>query len=426
MRDVFIVEAARTAVARAGKQSWFTNVRVDEMSAIVFKELRKRIGLEDKAKQSIIDDVVWATTSNPVGEQGLNIGRLAWILSDGSYEVPGCTIDRFCSSSLNSIMVATSTMMNGWGGDVQIAGGCQHMTHVPMGSGSTIHPDLGQFMDLPAIAMGYTAEMVARRYTISREVQDQFSMESHHKCAAAQANNKTKSVMIPIQCKVPAKSAKNTNPHNMPALYVATDHLAREAAEKGEELVEAVCSRDQGVRPDTNIKALAAMAPVFMQDEKASVTAGNSSQINDAAAGLVLATAEGAKALGLKPKMKMVSWAVIGCAPEVMGIGPALAIPKVLKRAGMTKEQIGLWEVNEAFASQAVYCRDILGLPKDRVNVWGSGISIGHPLAATGARIACDITAMFADSDFSDVEYIVESMCIGHGQGAAAIWQKVK
>ncbi|WP_054695485.1 thiolase family protein [Syntrophomonas palmitatica] len=174
------------------------------------------------------------------------------------------------------------------------------------------------------------------------------------------------------------------------------------------------------------MESLAAMAPVFMQDEKASVTAGNASQINDAAAGVVLATEEGCKALGLKPKMKMISWAVVGLEPEIMGIGPALAIPKVLKRAGMTKDQIGLWEVNEAFASQSVYCRDTLGLPKDRVNVWGSGISIGHPLACTGARIACDITALFADPDFSDVEYIVESMCIGHGHGAAAIWQRVK
>ncbi len=424
MQDVFVVEAARTAVARAGKQSWFTNVRVDEMSAIVFKELRKRIGLENKDKQQLIEDVVWATTANAVGEQGLNIGRLAWILSGGSHDVPGCTIDRFCSSSLNSIMLATSTMMNGWGGDVQIAGGCQHMTHIPMGFGASTHPDLGQFMDLPAISMGYTAEMVARRYEISRELQDQFSMESHQKCAAAQAANKTKNVMIPIQCKVPAKSAKNTNPHNMPAQYVATEYLAKEAAEKGEELVEVVCSRDQGVRPETTMESLGAMAPVFMQDEKASVTAGNSSQINDAAAGVVLATSEGVKALGLKPKMKMLSWAVIGCEPEVMGIGPLLAIPKVLKRAGISKEQIGLWEVNEAFASQAIYCRDTLGIPKNMINMWGSGISIGHPLAATGARIACDITAMFDDTDFSDVEYIVESMCVGHGQGVAVIWKR--
>jgi acetyl-CoA acyltransferase len=427
MQNVYVVEAARTPVARAGKQSWFTNVRADELSAIVFKELRKRIGLEDKAKQGVIDDVVWAATANAFMEQGLNIGRLAWILSDGSYDVPGCTVDRFCASGLNSIQFAISTMMCGWGGDVAIAGGVQHMTHIPMGAGADIHPDLGNYMNLGAIAMGYTAEMVARRFNISREAQDQFAMESHLKCAKAQAANKTKDTIIPIKAKVPAKSTKNDpNPHNMEPLYTATEHLAKAAAEKGEELAEVVVARDQGVRPETTMESLAAMAPVFMQDEAATVTAGNSSQINDAAAGVVLATDEGCKILGKKPIMKMVSWAVIGLEPDIMGIGPALAIPKVLKRAGMTQDQIGLWEINEAFASQSVYVQQTLNLPKDRLNVWGSGISIGHPLACTGARIATDITALFNDPDYADVEYIVESMCIGHGHGAAAIWQREK
>jgi len=427
MKDVFVVEAARTPVARAGKQSWFTNVRVDELSAIVFKELRKRIGLEDKAKQGIIDDVVWAATANAFMEAGLNIGRLAWILSDGSYDVPGCTVDRFCASGLNSIQFAIATMANGWSGDVAIAGGCQHMSHIPMGAGADIHPDLGQFMDLGAINMGYTAEILARQFGITREMQDNMAMESHLKCAAAQAANKTKDTTVAIQCKVPAKSAKNTNPFNRAADYVATDHLAKAAAEKGEDLADVIVARDQGVRPETTMESLAAMATVFMQDDKATVTAGNASQINDAAAGVVIATEDGCKALGMKPKMKMVSWAVVGCEPKIMGIGPALAIPKVLKRAGMTQDQIGLWEVNEAFASQAYYCcHDNLKLPMDKVNVWGSGISIGHPLACTGARIACDITALFADPDYSDVDYIVESMCIGHGHGAAAIWQRVK
>ena len=426
MQNVYVVEAARTPVARAGKQSWFTNVRADELTAIVFRELRKRVGLEDKAKQGIIDDVVWAATANAFMEQGLNMGRLSWILSDGSYDVPGCTVDRFCASGLNSIQFAIATMMCGWGGDVQFAGGVQHMSHIPMGAGADVHPDLGNYMNMMAINMGYTAEIVARRYNISREAQDQFAMESHQKCTAAQAANKTKDTIIPIQVKVPAKGAKNTNPHNAAPLYVATDHLAKAAAEKGEELVDCVVARDQGVRPETTMESLGAMAPVFMQDEVASVTAGNSSQINDAAAGVVLATDAGAKALGKKPLMKMVSWAVIGTEPDVMGIGPSLAIPKVLKRAGMTKDQIGLWEVNEAFASQSVYCQQTLGLPKDRLNLWGSGISIGHPLACTGARIATDISAMFRDPDFADVEYIMESMCIGHGHGAAAIWQRVK
>jgi acetyl-CoA acyltransferase len=428
MKEVFVVEAARTPVARAGKQSWFTNVRAEELSAIIFKELRKRAGLEDKAKQAeLLDDVVWATCANAFMEQGLNIGRLAWILSDGSYDVAGCTVDRFCASGLQSIQFATASMMTGMCGDVAIAGGVQHMSHIPMGAGADVHPDLGKYMDMMSINMGYTAEIVARRFNITREMQDEFAMESHQKCAKAQAADKAAPVTVTVQCKVPAKSTKNNpNPHNRGVDYVATEHLAKAAAEKGDELAEVVVARDQGVRPETTMESLAGMAPVFMQDEAATVTAGNASQINDAAAGVVLATADGCKALGLKPKMKMIGYAVVGLAPEIMGVGPALAIPKVLKRAGMTKDQIGLWEINEAFASQSVYCRNTLGLPKDRVNVWGSGISIGHPLACTGARIAADITCLFNDPAYSDVEYIVESMCIGHGHGAAAIWQRVK
>ncbi|HRW11808.1 MAG TPA: thiolase family protein [Syntrophomonas sp.] len=430
MKDVFVVEAARTAVARAGKQSWFTNVRADELSAIVFKELRKRIGCEDKAKQAeLIDDIVWAATANAFMEQGLNQGRIAWLLSDGSYDVPGCTVDRFCASGINSISFATATMMAGWGGDVQIAGGAQHMSHIPMGAGADVHPDLGKYMDLRSINMGHTAEVVARRYGVTREMQDELACASHAKCAAAQAANgglgKNKDAIIPIIAKVPAKGAKGEVKRD--GAYVASDYLAKAAAEKGEELVEFCVARDQGLRAETTMETLAAMAPVFAQDDKATVTAGNASQINDAAAGVVLATADGAKALDKKPVMKLVNYAVIGCDPDVMGIGPSLAIPKVLKRAGMTMDQIGLWEVNEAFASQAHYCCNmVLNLPKDRTNVWGSGISIGHPLACTGARIACDIFYMFKDPDFADVDYIVESMCIGHGHGAAAIWERVK
>ena len=428
MKRVYVVEAARTPVARAGKQSWFTNVRAEELSAIVFKELRKRAGLEDKSKQGIIDDIVWATCSNAFMEQGLNIGRLAWMLSDGSYDVPACTIDRFCSSGVQSIEFATTQMMVGWGGDVQIAGGVQQMTRVPMTAGADFHPDLGQYMDLGALGMGYTAEIVARRYNVTREMQDTLACASHAKCAAAQAAQKTKDVVIPIQTKVPIKSAKSDpNPFGMAAAYTTSETVAKSYIEAGNEVAEVVVARDQGVRPETTMQSLSEMAPVFMQDEAATVTAGNSSQINDAAAGLLLATDEGVKALGLKPKMEMVSWAVCGLPPEIMGIGPAFAVPKALKRAGLTQDQIGLWEVNEAFASQAYYCCEMaLKIPKDRVNVWGSGISLGHPLACTGARIATDITALFADPDYSDVEYIIESMCIGHGQGAAAIWKKVK
>jgi len=431
MKDVYVVESARTPVARAGKQSWFANIRADELSAIVMRELRNRVGLEDKTKQAaIIDDVVWAATSNALKETGNNAGRVSWLLSDGAYEVPACTVDRMCASSLNAIELAAASMMSGMGGEVMFAGGAQHMSHIPMIDGVSFHPDLGKYVNLDALYMGYTAEIVARRFNQSREQQDEFAMISHQKCAMAQDANgglgKTKDIIIPIEAWVPKKSYKNDPLAPAPA-YIATEYLANEAKEKGEELEKMVLFRDQGLRRDTTMESLAKMPTAFMQDEKATVTAGNSSQTNDAAAGVVLATEEGCKLLDRKPVYKIVSWAVVGCEPDVMGIAPTLAIPKALKRAGLTQKDIGLWEINEAFASQARYCCvDALKLPMDRVNVWGSGISIGHPLACTGARIAADVVALFKDPDFSDVEYIVESMCIGHGHGAAMIFQRAK
>lgn len=433
MKDVYVVEAARTAVARGGKQSWFMNARADELSAIVMKELRKRIGIgEDEAKQDqYIEDVIWATCANAYLEQGGNFGRMAWCLSGGSKNVPGMTVDRLCASGLSAIALAHAQMNTGWGGDVMFAGGGQHMTHIPMGAGFDPHPgtlELGK-MNPMSINMGWTAEQVARRYGITRAEQDQMAYESHQKCAKAQDANgglgKTKNVLIPIKTKVPAKGAR-VEDIAPAAAYEISHYLADKALEKGDELVEMVVFRDQGLRRDTTIEGLGKMPTVFAQDEAATVTAGNASQVNDAAAGVVLATADGCKALGLKPKMKLLSYAVIGCEPEVMGIGPALAIPKVLKRAGLSIKDIDIWEVNEAFASQAYYCCEkVLHLPMDRVNMWGSGISIGHPLACTGARIACDLTAMFADPDFKDAKYAVESMCIGGGMGAAAIWERV-
>ncbi len=432
MKEVFVVEAARTAVARAGKQSWFTNVRADDLSAMVIRDLRRRIGLdEDKEKQKIVGDVYWSATANAFKEQGGNIGRNAWLLSGGSYDVPGMTVDRFCASSLTALVTATATMLAGWSGEVSIAGGAQSMSHIPMGAGSDPNPERAKYYDPMSPAMGWTAEQVARKFNISREIQDQFAYESHMKCAKAQDANgglgKTKDVIVPIKCKVPARSFR-TSELTPEALYTAPEGLAQKRIEEGiTDDVEMVVWQDQGLRRDTTIEGLAKMPTVFMQDDKATVTAGNSSQINDAAAGLVLATAEGCKTLGVKPRMKLISSAVVGVDPTIMGIGPAVAIPVALQRAGLTVDQIGLWEVNEAFASQAYYCcHDALKLPMDRVNVWGSGISIGHPLACTGARIATDITALFADPDYSEVEYIVESMCIGMGMGAAAVWQRVK
>jgi acetyl-CoA acyltransferase len=283
----------------------------------------------------------------------------------------------------------------GWA-DLILAGGVQHMTHVPMGTGTDPNPRLKDFTDPQMISMGYTAEMVARKYNISRKEQDEFAVESHAKAHEATQKGLFKEEILPIEAEAPTDDGKTK---------------------------KVVVDRDQGIRPGTSLEILAKLEPVFLKDEKATVTAGNSSQVNDAAACVLVASGEKCKKLGLKPKMKLVQYVVVGVDPKYMGIGPAVAIPKVLKKAGMKKEDIGLWEINEAFASQALYCVNELGLRNHKLlNPKGSGIALGHPLGCTGARIA---TTLMHEMPYYGVKYAVESMCVGHGQGAAAIWEWV-
>ena len=271
------------------------------------------------------------------------------------------------------------------------------MTHAPMGSGYyEPNPRFGEFCDTQMLSMGYTAEMVARKYGISREKQDQMAVESHAKAYKATEEGLFKEEILPIEADIPAKDG-------------GTEKM--------------VVDRDQGIRPETTMETLAKLKPVFMEDEKATVTAGNSSQVNDAAACVLVASKDKCDELGLKPKMKLVDYAVVGVDPAYMGIGPSVAVPKVLKHAGMTKEQIGIWEINEAFASQAVYCTETIGIRDHKLlNPRGSGIALGHPLGCTGTRIA--VTLMH-EMPYYGVRYAVESMCVGHGQGAAAIWEWV-
>ncbi|MCK9275578.1 MAG: thiolase family protein [Syntrophales bacterium] len=392
MREVFLVDGVRTAVARAGKSSWFTNVRADDLAAGVLNELVRRTGLEDKKDE--IDDVILGGTAL-MKDMGSNIGRYSLIMAGFPYCVPGCTIDRFCSSGLQSIASAVSAISMGWM-ELIIAGGVQHMTHVPMGSGSDPNPRLGEFCDPRMVSMGYTAEMVARDFGISREQQDRMAVESHAKAHKATVDGLFKKEILPVEADVPLKNG-------------GTERM--------------IVDRDQGIRPESTMETLAKLPTVFMDDEKATVTAGNSSQVNDAAACVLVASKEKCYELGLRPKMRLVDYAVVGVDPKYMGIGPSVAIPKVLKHAGMNMDQIGLWEINEAFASQAVYCTQKLGIrDHELLNPRGSGISLGHPLGCTGTRIA--VTLMHEMPDYK-VQYAVESMCIGHGQGAAAIWEWV-
>ena len=391
MQEVVIVEGIRTAIAKAGKNSWFTNVRVEDLGVACLHELVRRTGINP----ATIDDVVWAATANAMLEQGGNLGRMTAMLAGFPYTVPGCTVDRFCASGLQSIQFAYATLMAGWG-EIMIAGGAQHMTHVPMGTGADRHPDLGKFIDSNAVSMGYTAEMVARQWNVPRYDQDEFAVWSHEKAAKATREGKFKKEIVPIETDVPEK-----------------DGTTRRM----------VVDRDQGIRPEATIESLAKLEPVFLKDGLATVTAGNSSQTNDCAAAVLMMTADKAKALRLKPRLKILSFAVIGLDPKIMGVGPIYAIPKALDRAGLKIKDIDVWEVNEAFASQSLAIQRDLDLPKDRLNIWGSGISLGHPLACTGARIT---TTLMNVMDEANARYGVVSMCIGHGQGAAAVFERIK
>lgn len=392
MREVYLVESVRTGIARAGKRSWFMHLRADDMSALVMNEVIRRSGLEGRKDQ--IDDVIWGGTAL-MKDMGSNIGRYAGIMAGLPHSVPGCTVDRFCASGIQAIAFAAATIGMGWA-EMVLAGGVQHMTHIPMGTGSDHNPRLGQFCDPKMISMGYTAEQVARKYGIGREEQDQLAVESHAKAHAAETAGLFKPEILPIETEITAEDGRRE---------------------------KIVVSSDQGIRPGTTLEELAKLKPAFMEDERATVTAGNSSQINDAAACVLLASREKCDALGLKPKMKLVDYVVVGVDPAHMGIGPAVAVPKLLQRAGMTKDRIDLWEVNEAFAAQALYCLKELGIRHHKLlNPRGSGISLGHPLGCTGARIA---TTLMHEMPYYGAKYAVETMCVGHGQGAAALWEWV-
>lgn len=393
MREVYLVDGIRTGIAKSGKKSWFANVRADDLAALVINGLLEKAGITGNKREQI-DDVMLGGTYL-MKDMGSNIGRYATIMAGLPYSVPGCTVDRLCSSGLQTIAFAVSTIAMGWS-DLVVAGGVQHMTHLPMGSGAEPNPRLGEFCDPQMVSMGYTAEIVARRYNISREKQDQMAVESHAKAHKATVEGLFKEEILPVEVDVPTDDGGNTR--------IKVD-------------------RDQGIRSNANMESLAKLSTVFMQDEKATVTAGNASQTSDAAAAVLVASGEKIKELGLKPKMRLVTYAVVGIDPAVMGIGPVKAIPKALKQAGLTIDQIDIWEINEAFASQAVYCTEELGIRNHpHLNPRGSGIALGHPLGCTGARIA---TTLMHEMPYYGAKYAVESMCVGHGQGAAAVWEWV-
>jgi acetyl-CoA acyltransferase len=387
-----IVAAARTAIGKAKRGSLAT-VRPDEMAAAVIRDLLKRVEALNPAE---IDDVILGCAF-PEGEQGMNMARMVSLRAGLPDSVPAETINRFCSSGLQSIAHAAFAIMAGQA-QVMIAGGTESMSMVPMtGVKFAPMPYLAENMPESFTSMGLTAENVAEKYGISRQDQDQFSLQSHQRANAAVEAGVFDPEIVPLEVSVIAPGSNG-----------------------GQLVKNFVFKRDEGPRADTTIEALARLKPAFK--EGGSVTAGNSSQVSDGAAAVVIMSRAKAEALGIKPLVRFVSYAVGGVPPEIMGIGPVVAIPKALKLAGMALQDISLIELNEAFAAQSLAVIRELELDPEITNVNGGAIALGHPLGCTGAKLT---TQLINEMKRRKVQFGMVSMCIGGGMGAAGIFENL-
>lgn len=393
MRDVVIVDSVRTGLAKSFRGT-FNLTRPDDMVAHCIDSLLERNHQIDPAE---VEDVIVGAASQ-TGEQGGNLARLAVILSKLPVTVAGSTISRACSSGLNSIAFAANQIGSGCS-DIMIAGGVESIsagTRQSPGK-SQPHPTIREVSPDIFMAMGNTAEVVARRYNVTREYQDEFSLESQLRTASAQQAGLFDDEIMPM----PTKWAKIVNKET-----------------KETEIVDGVCTGDECNRPGTTLEGLAKLSPVFEED--GTVTAGNASQLSDGASMTLVMSAERAAQLGLEPMAYFRGWTVAGCEPDEMGIGPVFAIPKLLKATGLNMADIDLVELNEAFASQCVYSRDALGIDPEIYNVNGGSISIGHPFGMTGSRLTGHI---LRELRRREKKYGIVSMCIGGGMGAAGLFE---
>jgi acetyl-CoA acyltransferase len=391
MKEAYIVTSVRTPGCKRGKGALKDTMPQDLLAFILDQAVAKTPGLEKKEVEDIMVGCAF-----PEADQGLNIGRIAGQIAGFPEQVPGATVNRFCSSGLESIAQCALRIMAGWV-DVAVGAGLESMTFVPMaGHMPRPHPEYTRTHADLYISMGLTAENVARRYKISREDQDEFACQSHHKAAEATRQGLFTEI-------VPTPAVR----------YVAQD----DGTYRRETFMQSV---DDGIRADATVEGLKALHPVFAAN--GTVTAGNSSQMTDGAAATVLMSEDKVKALGLKPIAKFKHCAVVGCRADEMGVGPRYAIPKLLQQTGLTIDDIGVWEINEAFASQALYCIRELGLVKymDRINLHGGAIALGHPLGCTGAKLCA---TLLANMRARGARYGVESMCIGGGMGMAALFE---
>jgi acetyl-CoA acyltransferase len=390
-KEAVIVSAARTAVGRA-KRGALVDVRPDEMAAVVIKEALVRAA---PVKAEDVEDVIMGCAF-PEGEQGMNVARVALLRAGLPSTVPGQTVNRFCSSGLQTIALAAERIMAGFGTCI-IAGGTESMSMVPM-IGNKFAPNPWMTENYPEIyvSMGQTAENVAAKHGVSREEQDAFGYRSHMRAIAAQDAGKWVDEIVPLEFEqVELKNGK------------VTTHTV-------------VFDADEGPRRGTTLETMGKLKPAF--SPKGSVTAGNSSQMSDGAAAVMVMERERAEALGLKPLVRFVGYAVGGVPPEVMGVGPTVAVPKVLELTGMSLDDIGLIELNEAFASQSLVVIRELGLNEEIVNVNGGAIALGHPLGCTGAKLTVQI---IHEMKRRDVQFGLVTMCIGGGMGAAGILENL-
>jgi len=399
MPEAVLVSAVRTPVGRAPRGALSTT-RPDDLAAAALTAALARVPQLDKSE---IDDVVLGC-AQPEGEQGWDVARWAVLRAGLPVEIPGATVNRLCASGLEAIAMADQRIRAGVCRAV-VAGGTESMSLLPFGGlkGSP-NPYLAEHYPASLLTMGLTAERVVKRYNVSREDQDAFALESHRKAIAAQQAGRFTEELVPVTVTTTAANGNG-----------AKTSRARQTVK-----LEKTFAADEGPRADTSAEALAKLRPAFAA--QGTVTAGNSSQTSDGAAAAVLMEAGRAKELGLEPIARLVSYAVTGCAPEEMGMGPVTAAPKALERAGLRLEDIGLIELNEAFAGQALAVMRTLGLDPGRVNVNGGAIALGHPLGCTGAKLTA---TLLGEMKRRDVRYGMVTMCVGGGMGAAGIFERL-
>ncbi len=392
MKEAVIVSAVRTAVGRA-RRGTLVDVRPDEMAAVVIKEVLNRA---EPVEAEDVEDVILGCAF-PEAEQGMNVSRIALLRAGLPHTVPGQTVNRFCSSGLQTIALAAQQIMAGFGTCI-IAGGTESMSMIPMIS-NKFAPNPWMAENYPEVyaSMGQTAENVANQYGVSREEQDEFSYRSHMRAIAAQDAGKWEDEIVPLE--IEQVVMDNGKPTTRTLVF----------------------DTDEGPRRGTTLEAMAKLRPAFAP--KGTVTAGNSSQMSDGAAAVMVMEREKSEALGLKPLARFVGFAVGGVPPEIMGIGPTVAVPRVLELTGLSLGDIGLIELNEAFASQSLAVIHELGMDEDIVNVNGGAIALGHPLGCSGAKLTVQI---ISEMKRRDVQFGLVTMCIGGGMGAAGIFERLR